>query len=125
MKKILVLSIALALMASSAFAFEKTSASGKLTFGGSVTGTNLVAGIGLSPKVVARYVTDGTDQVTAQWYGAATVHPGGNQAYATAQNLNNILHAAYNTGDSTATILGTIPATKASQDAWPTTWTVD
>jgi hypothetical protein len=127
MKKILVLTIALVFMAGSAFAasFSTTSADGKLAFGDCVKNTQLYGGIGLSPKVAAYYVTDGDSTTTAQWYGISTVHPGGNTAYGTAQNLNNILHASYTTGDATATILTTIPDAKASLDQWPTTWTVD
>lgn len=119
MKKILVLSIALVMVAGSSFAATIDSASGKLTFGTSAANTVLnTEGIGLSPKVVAIYNTDGTDQVTAQWYSIGTVHPGGNMAYATAQNMNNIFSQAYTTGDATATVLGTIPATNVSQTAW-------
>lgn len=126
MKKILVLSIALAMLATSSFAAEVKSEDGKLVFGDSAKDTNLnKGGIGISPKVVAKYVTDGTDQVTAQWYAAATVHPGGNEAYATAQNLNNILKRPYSTGDDTASVLDTIPTAKASESDWASDWKVN
>lgn len=125
MKKLVLMSIALVLVAGSAFAEVVDSADGKLLFGDSAQNTTLgEGGIGISPKVVARYVTDGTDQVTAQWYAVATVHPGGNEAYATAQNLNNILKRPYSTGDDTATVLTTIPETKASESDWAAEWVV-
>lgn len=121
MKKILLLGAALIFVASSSFAAVVDSSNGKLTFGTSATGTFLATdGIGLSPKVVASYVCDGTDEVTAQWYAMATVHPGGNLAYGTAQNVNNIFSHAYTTGDATATVLSTIPQTKASESEWTT-----
>jgi hypothetical protein len=121
MKKVFMLSIALVLVASSSFALDLDSADGKLVFpAASVGADNFLSteGIGLSPKVVGKYVTDGTDNVTAQWYAIATVHPGGNMAYGTAQNVNNIFHKDYTTGDETATVLDTIPTTKASESEW-------
>ncbi|MGE4545139.1 MAG: hypothetical protein AB7D06_13615 [Pedobacter sp.] len=125
MKKILVLTVALMLVASGSFAFEllsTTGVDGKLGFGDSVGTDNILYtdGIGLSPKVVAKYATDGTDAVTAQWYSIATVHPGGNMAYGTAQNVNNIFSKSYTTGDETATVLDTIPVSKASESEWTT-----
>ena len=121
MKKILVLSIALALVASSSLAAEIDSLDGKLTFGDSAAGTMLkTEGIGLSPKVVAKFTSDGFDEVTAQWFAIATVHPGGNLAYGTAQNVNNIFSKTYTTGDETATVLDTIPTSKASESEWTT-----
>jgi hypothetical protein len=124
MKKILVISIALLLVASSSFAAPVNSTSGKLVFGTSVGTDNLsVNGIGLSPKVVAIYNSPGTDAVTSQWYSIGTVHPGGNMAYGTAQNLNNLFSKVYTTGDATATVLGTIPAVVCSDSVWiSATW---
>ncbi len=76
--------------------------------------------IGLSPKVVARYVTDGTTTVTAQWYAVAAGHPGGNKMYCTGQNLNNIGSDDYLTGTTFTKTLLAIPTTKASEDAFET-----
>lgn len=120
MKKNIILLIALfTLFVPSAFAFDASSSATAgfltLTSGGM---TPSIAPIGLSPKVEAYYVTDGTSDVTAQWYAIATVHPGGNLSYGTAQDLNNIYHSTYETGSDTATELEGIPATSASASVW-------
>jgi hypothetical protein len=68
--------------------------------------------VGLSPKVFARYVTDGTTESSAQWYALATVHPGGSIGYGTAQDVNNIYMKSFSTGDETTTITNNIPTEK-------------
>jgi hypothetical protein len=66
--------------------------------------------IGLSPKVVAHYFTDGADDETAQWYAISTVHPGGNIAYGTSQDVNNIYMKWYVTGTTVADTVDNVPA---------------
>lgn len=119
MKKIAVTMLGLLLLSSTAFAAgpDVTATDGVLAIGG----TNLASGagasedlsIGLSPRVVARYVTDGVSETTAQWYAIASVHPGGNVGYATAQDVNNIYMKAFVTGDVTTTITESIQTEKA------------
>jgi len=89
---------------------------GELNIGSNANSTALA--IGLSPKVVARYVTDGTTAVTAQWYAVAAAHPGGNAKYCTGQNLNNIGTASYATGTALDNTILNIPTTKDSEDAF-------
>ncbi len=126
MKKIVVFTFCLFLVlpVSGVFADnDVTSSGGQLTLGstaGASTNPQLI--IGLSPKVVARYVTDGDSTVTAQWYAIGTVHPGGNLGYGTAQNLNNIYFMKYETGAATSTILDELPTTANSASDWSTSW---
>lgn len=117
MKKIMVVMLGVMLLAAPALAAnDVTSTSGTLTIGGGAkadgTGNTAEMPIGLSPKVVARYVTNGTNEVTAQWYSIGTVHPGGNIGYATAQDVNNIYMKFFPTGDDTVTITGAIQESK-------------
>jgi len=119
MKKIaIMLVVASILLSGNAFAENADATSqGKLVIGGTegANGTSKAIEIGLSPKVVARYVTDGTDTVDAQWYAIAAVHPGGNQGYATAANLNNIASRNYTTGAAVSDITDAIPTTKTGE----------
>ena len=113
MKKIAMAMFGVLLLSSAAFAAanDATSVDGVLNIGG--TGTSKDLTIGLSPKVVARYVnTAAVDEITAQWYAIATVHPGGSVGYATAQDVNNIYMKAFKTGDVTTTITDAIQETK-------------
>ena len=113
MKKIAAVVFGVLFLSSAAFAAnnDATSVDGVLNIGG--TGTSKALSIGLSPKVVARYVnTAATNEITAQWYAIASVHPGGNVGYATAQDVNNIYMKAFKTGDVTTTITETIQETK-------------
>lgn len=116
MKTIIVALFGVLLLSSSAFAAANdNTASGTLPIGGSALTAGGASGdlsIGLSPKVFARYVTDGDSEVTSQWYAIATVHPGGNVGYATAQDVNNIYMKAFVTGAATTTITGAIQTTK-------------
>ena len=125
MKKIMLIALVAAFgFASNAAAYEVLSSTtpGKLTLGSSMT-PNAIE-IGLSPKVEAKYATDGTTDATAQWYAITTVHPGGNMAYGTAQNVNNIYQQGYTTGEATSTIFGTMPTTKASEAVWLDNWSL-
>jgi hypothetical protein len=118
MKKIAVTMLGLLLLSSTVFAAsnDALSVDGVLTVGGA----NLASGtpskaltIGLSPKVIGRYVnTDAVTEITAQWYGIATVHPGGNVGYGTAQDVNNIYMIAFKTGDVTTTVTDLVQTTK-------------
>jgi len=125
MKKIvLLLVVLLAFSVSSSFAayvvYSSTTA-GFLTLntGGMDAASKAnMSDIGLSPKVEAYYVTDGTTDVSAQWYAISTLHPGGTLAYGTAQDLNNIYHSDYQTGSDAATELKAIPTSSASNSVW-------
>ena len=125
MKKIVVAVLGVLVFSTSAFAAvnDVTSTTGSLVIGEGTRETS----IGLSPKVVARYVTNGTADETAQWYAIATVHPGGNLGYGTAQDVNNIYMKCYTTGGGTADITGSIPVEPnpeppADAEALPTDW---
>jgi len=118
MKSIIVVMFSVLLFSTSVFAATNDNAtSGSLAIGGANLANGNPSGdlsIGLSPKVFARYVTDGTTETTAQWYAIGTVHPGGNVGYATAQDVNNIYMKKFVTGDVTTTITDTIQETKAA-----------
>lgn len=115
-KTVAVTMLGLLLLSSTAFAVnDVTSTTGVLTIGGGALASGDASkdlSIGLSPKVVGRYVTNGTTEVTAQWFAIATVHPGGNVGYATAQDVNNIYMKAFVTGDVTTSITDTIQEEK-------------
>lgn len=116
MKAIIVAMFGVLILSTSVFAAANdNTAAGTLTIGGSNLSAAAGGGptndlsIGLSPKVYARYVnTAGVSETTAQWYSIATVHPGGNIGYATAQDVNNIYMKAFTTGSQTTTITGAI-----------------
>jgi len=91
---------------------------GELNMG--TTGGSPALDVGLSPKVVARYVSPGNSSVTAQWYAMAAGHPGGNKLYCSGQNLNNIGSRTYATGTAFSNAILNIPATQASEDAFQT-----
>jgi hypothetical protein len=119
MKTIIIALFGVLLLSSAAFAVNDDSDVGALNIGGGVLTVGDDAGeaspdltIGLSPKVFARYLTDGDTETTAQWYAIATVHPGGNVGYATAQDVNNIYMKEFITGDVTTTITATIQEEK-------------
>ena len=117
MKKIVGAMLGVLLLSSTAFAVNDLTASAALVIGGGAltapaTGNSNELTIGLSPKVWARYVNEGAAETTAQWYAIATVHPGGNVGYGTAQDVNNIYMKAFVTGDVTTTITNAIPVVK-------------
>ena len=117
MKTIIVALFGVLLLSSAAFAVNDDTSNESLNAGGGAladTTASASISIGLSPKVYARYVTDGTTEVTAQWYAIATVHPGGNVGYATAQDVNNIYMQKFVTGDVTTTITSQIQTAKAA-----------
>lgn len=87
---------------------------------------SLTLDIGLSPKVVARWVSPGTTIVLAQWYALAVGHPGGNRIYCSGQNLNNMGYMGYSTGTTLDNAVLNIPTTKASEDDFRTLgWSFD
>lgn len=107
-------------LGSSAFAAQYTSADGEggLKLGtGSATASPAII-IGLSPKVRASYITDGTDKGTAQWYAIGTVHPGGTELFGTAQNLNNVYKQTFTTGTTINDAFFELPATPNSASQW-------
>ena len=123
MKKIIIMTFVLfAFSVTSSFAISVLSTTGTDGFLDLSTGTMgpTIDAIGLSPKVVAYYTSTGTTAETTQWYAISAVHLGGNLAYGTAQNLNNIYKSPFVTGTSVATELQGIPATSASASVWDT-----
>ena len=116
MKKIFVLSIVLLLFAASSYA-ATTSAEGELDLSGNVGGDSFNP-IGLSPKVVAYYLSNGTTETASQWFAISTLHPGGNTVYATAQDVNNVYSKGYTTGDDPTTYFADIPTDPQSASVW-------
>lgn len=112
MKTLLLAIFAVFCLAPSAFAVADLTDDGALLIGGAADSdgndTNELT-IGLSPRVTARYFTDGNSETTAQWYAIATVHPGGTVGYGTAQDVNNIYMISYTTGAAVSTVTNTIP----------------
>lgn len=107
-------------LTASAFAEDVTTVvgAGKLVIGTAAGANDLT--IGLSKGVEVRYINPGTDASLAQWYAVSSVHSGGNQGYATAQNLTNIMKRDYLPGSATSTVLTTIPEVSASKEEWVT-----
>lgn len=88
------------------------------TTAGMVTTGDEQSPIGLSPKVVARYKTSGTDATDTQWFAIGTLHPGGNKVFGTAQDVNNVYSQDHSTGTAVATSLDKIPALGQSSSVW-------
>ncbi len=110
------------ILSSNVFAYEILSTAGtdgKLEVGGVTTGSAALE-VGLSPKVVAIYFTDGTTQATAQWYAIGAVHPGGNEIFGTAQNLTNTYSKGYLTGTAINSGLYGLPTGPDSDSEWVT-----
>lgn len=123
MKKIIVLMTALfvAFSFTNVFAYEVLSTAGtdgKLELGAAASSRSLE--IGMSPKVVGIYFTDGTDQATSQWYAIGAVHPGGDEIYGTAQNLTNTYSKTYATGTAINSGLYDLPTGPNSDSEWVT-----
>ena len=106
-------------LASSAFAVNDLTDDGALEIGGATDSNGVATNsliIGLSPRVTARYFTDGTNETAAQWYAIATLHPGGNVGYGTAQDVNNVFMRSYDAGAAVTTVTNTIPVTSDPQE---------
>jgi len=113
------------LCVSSAYA-DLASADGKLDFTNNVDTGDTPPVIGLSPKVEMWYVSNGGTTVASQWYAISAGHPGGNVAYGTAQDVNNIYQRSYSTSDELSTYLRSIPTVAGSDQAWAdASWTRD
>jgi len=78
--------------------------------------------IGLSPKVVGAYFTNGTSTGTAQWFTIGAAHPGGLHLYGTAQNLTNNYKKKFTPGTTINKNLFALPAVPDSADDWSTGW---
>ncbi len=112
MKTIVLTMFAVFCLSTSAFAVADLTDSGALLIGGAADSNAVVTQeltIGLSPRVSARYFTDGDSETSAQWYAIATVHPGGNVGYGTAQDVNNVFMIGYTTGSAVTTVTDVIP----------------
>jgi hypothetical protein len=120
MRIILLTLLSVLILSANAFAVASATDSESLTIGGGNdedgNATQEIK-IGLSPKVVAHYFTDGTSTTTAQWYAIATVHPGGNVGYGTAQDVNNIYMQWYDTGSDAEAFVENIPNEKGAPSA--------
>jgi len=95
--------------------------SGELKLGTKGSADNELV-IGLSPKVVAAYFTDGTTAGQAQWFTIGTAHPGGLHLYGTAQNLTNNYKKKFVPGATINKTLFALPAQPDSADDWSTGW---
>lgn len=91
---------------------------------GHVSGGDEMEAIGLSPKVDAYYITDGTDADTAQWYGISTAHVGGSRAFGAASNASNVYENPFDQPSEVPTTLSSIPTQAASADDWPEGWSL-
>lgn len=109
---LLAFAVSVLVFASSAMAYEKAG-TGELQMG-----VPAMKPIGLSPKVYGIYYTNGTDAGTAQWFAIGTAHPGGNEMYATAQNLTNNYKKTFTAGTTINSALFALPASPNSADAW-------
>ena len=116
-KILLIVLFVFTLFATSASA-DVYSVAGKLDFTGQVDTLDTPPIIGLSPKVEMYYVSNGDTTVTSQWYAISAGHPGGNVAYGTAQDVNNIYTRTYSTSAELSTYLQSIPTEAASETAW-------
>jgi len=117
-KKVLAVLFILSLCVTSAYA-DLSSADGKLDFSGNsktTAGDTLV--VGLSPKVGMYYVSNGATEQASQWFAISAAHPGGNKAYGTAQDVNNIFTRDYDTASEMSTYLQSIPTVAESESAW-------
>ena len=124
-KKIFFLLFVMSFVCANAYAAQIDSAEGAIDlFEDGVTvdtgDGNAYPALGLSPKVEAIYVTDGTDSTDTQWYAIGTIHPGGNKVYATAQDVNNVYSQDHITGTDIATSLAKVPTNSTSPDLWST-----
>ncbi|MBW6499701.1 MAG: hypothetical protein K0B09_15040 [Bacteroidales bacterium] len=110
-------------MASSAFAANFDSTPGEIVVGGTADTSKKI--IGLSKGVIVRYENPGDAPSNAQWYTVSSVHNGGSEGYATAQNLTNIMKSPFTTGSTVAEIaafLQSMPDVETSAAKWDGTW---
>jgi len=133
MKKIFAIMLVLLLASVSAYAGSYTSdndgSTGANDLALFVEGTSVNANdgqdpIGLSPKVDAYYITDGTDSDTAQWYAISTAHVGGSRAFGAASNASNVYENPFTQPSEVPTTLSSIPTQPESADAWPSGWSL-
>lgn len=120
MKKYLIIALCVMMGVCGSISSALAAETGTLTSGELVIGTacGIPTTIGLSPKVLARYVNAGTDATSAQWFSIATAHPGGNMMYGSAQNVNNIFMQPFTTGTQLTADLMDIPETAGSASDW-------
>ena len=117
-KKMLIIFAVLVFVSLNAYAAPINSANGELDFSAAVTSGDPALVVGLSPSVVAYYLSNGTDEVASQWYAISTLHPGGNLVYGTAQDVNNVYSQDYKSGDTTSNYLTLIPTDPQSASVW-------
>ena len=117
MKKMFFQLILMLSIATLSFAAADETSIGTLSVGGT-NGTETLT-IGLSQGVTARYLGPGVAMTDAQWYAIATVHQGGNRAYGTGQDVNNIYFRDTIPGDDPNTALTEIPVEKNPQPGDP------
>ena len=113
-KKIFLMLFVLFAFSLNANAAPIESAAGELTL--PTSGSDMV--VGLSPKVVAYYLSNGAGETASQWFAISTLHPGGNTVYGTAQDVNNVYSKGYTTGDDPTTYFADIPTDPQSASVW-------
>jgi hypothetical protein len=114
MKKILIITSVLLLIASAGFADQVTSTGGSLAIGGGDSTDTL--SMGLSSNVSAVY-EDG-DVTKTQWYAIATSHLGGKQVYGTAQDVTNLYKLATEKTPGDAADWTGMPTNNTSSNEW-------
>ena len=121
MKKIIIMLALMLSFTTLSFATEDATDTGVLSIGtGSVALT-----VGISSGVSLRYVSPGDTPTNAQGYSIGAVHQGGNRAYVTAQDVNNIYFRDTLPGDEATAALGEIPVVADPLPGDPVLVTID
>lgn len=107
--------------ASSAFAADYDNVTDGIPGGRLICGATDTLEVGVSPKVAALYRETHTGTTPPQWYLISTVHIGGTEAYATAQDITKTFKKSFKAGDDTAEgIWGTLATVPTSENEWST-----
>lgn len=120
MKKALVITSVLLLLASTSFATQVASVNGSLTIGGTAGSPTMLSG--LSSNVSAVYEPGAS--VKTQWYAIATSHLGGKQVYGTAQDVTALYKLVEEKTPGEAATFEGMPTDTGSSATWSSgTWT--
>lgn len=122
MKKIMLLILVAIFTASSAMAvdYDNYGSGTAIDAARVVCGATDTLEIGLSPKIAALYRTNAA--TNPQWYLVATVHIGGTEAYATAQNVTKTYKKTYSAGTAITDAFSGLGTAPASEDDFGTGW---
>ncbi len=118
MKKVLTITAALLLLASSGFAAQVDSVGSDLTIGGGGTPATKTMSSGLSSNVSAVYENGGATK--PQWYAIATSHLGGKQVYGTAQDVTSLYKLAVEKTPGVAANFEGMPEDSTASSSWST-----